>query len=54
MPIDNYDPYYGGKPGSAGKAMLGMEQTYGKQKGDSVFYALVNKRKKKAGETKVK
>ena len=45
MPIEKYDRYYGGKPGSAMKAMKALQSEYGGKKGTSVFYALKNKRK---------
>lgn len=47
MPISKYDPEFGGKKGSAQKAKSAMEQEYGSKKGEQVFYATKNKRKKK-------
>jgi len=47
MPIASYDRLFGGK-GGASKALRAMVKEYGSKKGTSVFYALVNKRKKKA------
>lgn len=44
MPMSKYDRYYGGKGGAA-KAHAAMVQQYGADKADSVFYALVNKKK---------
>ena len=46
MPIAKYNPQFGGKPGSAAKALEAMQTEYGPEKGTSVFYALKNKRKK--------
>lgn len=45
MPIAKYDVQFGGKPGSASKAMASMQRQYGPKKGTSVFYATKNKRK---------
>jgi hypothetical protein len=45
MPLSQYDRYFGGKPGSAAKAKAAMDKEYGQKKGDSVFYATVNRRK---------
>ncbi len=47
MPISKYDKHYGGKAGSAAKAKRSMEQQYGKDKGEEVFYATANKRKRR-------
>lgn len=52
MPIKKYNKYFGGKKGSAAKAKKAMQKQYGKKKGESVFYALKNKRKKKGKVTK--
>lgn len=49
MPIANYDKLYGGKKGGAAEAKSAMRKHYGPDKGDSVFYALANKRKRKRG-----
>lgn len=46
MPISKYNKYFGGKRGSAQKALSSMKKQYGSEKGESVFYALKNKRKK--------
>lgn len=35
------------------KAMANMTKEYGPEKGKQIFYALANKRKKKAGSTKL-
>jgi hypothetical protein len=40
-PLSRYDSAYGGKPGSARKALASMRETYGKEKADRVFYAKV-------------
>ena len=45
MPIEKYDPQFGGKKGSAEKAHSAMTKEYGEKKGEQVFYASVNKRK---------
>jgi len=45
MPLSRYDSYFGGK-GGASKAHSNMVSQYGEKKGESVFYALKNKRKK--------
>jgi hypothetical protein len=45
MPIEKYDKFYGGKPGSASKAKAAMAKEYGAEKGEKVFYATKNKRK---------
>jgi hypothetical protein len=49
MPISNYDPLYGNKPGAASEALGAMRKRYGQKKGTSVFYATANKRKKRHG-----
>lgn len=46
MPLSKYNAQFGGKPGSAAEAHAAMLKHYGKKKGESVFYALKNKRKK--------
>lgn len=46
MPMSNYNGQFGGKGGAASEAHGNMVREYGKGKGDSVFYALINKRKK--------
>lgn len=45
-PMSEHDQYFGGSSGSAEKALSAMKKEYGEDKGESVFYALVNKRKK--------
>lgn len=47
MPLRRYNPEFGGKPGSAQKAHDAMISEYGAKKGEQVFYATKNKRKKK-------
>ncbi len=49
MPLAKYNSYFGGKPGSATEAHSAMQKEYGEKKGESVFYALKNKRKKRSG-----
>jgi hypothetical protein len=44
MPLSKYDRYFGGS-GGASKAMRELVKRYGPQKGRSIFYATVNKRK---------
>lgn len=44
MPIAKYDRYFGG---DAAKALRSLIKQYGPQKGRRVFYALVNKRKRR-------
>lgn len=45
MPMSKYDRHFGGKKGSAAKAKEAMEDEYGEEKGERVFYATKNKRK---------
>lgn len=45
MPLKAYDRYFGGKGGAA-KAKRSMLRQYGHEKGEEVFYATMNKRKK--------
>lgn len=47
MPLSGYNRYFGGKPGSAAETLAAMIDRYGKKKGTSVFYAMVNERKRK-------
>lgn len=47
MPIGKYDKYFGGEKGSAQKAKSSMESSYGPDKGEEVFYATKNARKRK-------
>jgi hypothetical protein len=42
MPISKYDRFFGG---DAAKALREMIKRYGPQKGRSVFYATVNKKR---------
>lgn len=44
MPISKYNKYYGGH---ASKALKAMRKEYGSKEGTSVFYAKINKMKKK-------
>lgn len=46
MPLKVYDKYFGGKPGAAAEAHAAMVKTYGAKKADSVFYSLVNRKRK--------
>lgn len=46
MPLSRYNKVFGGKPGSAAKAKFAMADEYGSKKGEQIFYATVNKRKK--------
>jgi hypothetical protein len=50
MPLANYDAFFGGKPGSAAAAHAAMVAKYGEKRGNSVFYARVNMKKKAFGE----
>ena len=43
MPMSRYNRTFGGKPGAAAKAHAAMVKEYGAEKGESVFYATVNK-----------
>lgn len=47
MPISAYDSAYGGKKGSAQKALSSMVRKYGQEKGKSVFYATKNRNLKR-------
>lgn len=42
MPVSKYDRYFGG---NAAKALRELIKRYGPQKGRSVFYGLVNKKR---------
>ena len=44
-PLKNYDRAFGGKPGSARKAMSAMREQYGAEKGERIFYSSVNKKR---------
>jgi hypothetical protein len=46
MPLYKYNKEFGGKEGSAEKAHSAMVDEYGPKKGEEVFYATKNKRKK--------
>jgi hypothetical protein len=46
MPLSKYNKEFGGKKGSAEKAYRSMIQRYGHKRGEQVFYATKNKRKK--------
>ena len=46
MPLNQYDRYFGGKPGNAAKAARALEKEYGPEQGRGYFYAIVAKRKK--------
>lgn len=46
MPMSKYDKHFGGKGGAA-KAHAAMVKEYGTEKGEQVFYATMNKMKKK-------
>lgn len=48
MPLNQYDRYFGGKPGAAAKAAHALEKEYGPEQGRGYFYAIVAKRKKAA------
>lgn len=47
VPLSKYNKQFGGKKGSAEKAHSAMVSEYGPEKGEQVFYATKNKRKKK-------
>jgi len=49
MPLSKYNAQFGGKPGAAAKAKSAMQDTYGSDKGEQVFYATKNKKKKQQG-----
>ena len=46
MPLSKYDKHFGGKGGAA-KAHAAMVSQFGEKKGEQVFYATMNKMKKK-------
>jgi len=46
VPISKYNKEFGGKPGAAAEAHAAMVKEYGAKKGEQVFYATKNKRKK--------
>jgi hypothetical protein len=45
MPLSKYNPFFGGKEGSATKAHDAMVKEYGPEKGERVFYATKNRNK---------
>ena len=45
MPMSRYNKAFGGSKGSAAKAHAAMVKEYGEKKGESVFYATVNKKR---------
>lgn len=45
MPLSKYNSAFGGSKGSAEKAHAAMVKEYGAAKGESVFYATVNRKK---------
>jgi hypothetical protein len=51
MPLKNYNAYFGNKKGSAAEAHAAMVRQYGAKKGNSVFYATINRKKKKGHRT---
>lgn len=51
MPLSKYNDAFGGSKGAALKAYTAMVQEYGHDKGESVFYGKVNKRKGKTAST---
>lgn len=53
MPLSKYDPQFGGKEGSAAKAMAAMQKEYGEEKGKSIFYATKNKKKTLGGHSAI-
>lgn len=46
MPLSKYDRWFGGKGGAA-KAHAAMVAEYGPEKGEAVFHATLNQRKKR-------
>jgi len=47
MPVSRYDRLFGGK-GNAQKTLDAMRSTYGKKRGEQVFYGTVAKREHRA------
>ena len=45
MPLSRYNKAFGGAKGSAAKAHAAMVEQYGKEQGERVFYATVNKKR---------
>ena len=52
MPVSRYDKLFGGKPGAAERALKSMKRSYGRKKGETVFYATVHKPELKAKRAK--
>ena len=52
MPLNRYDKHFGGQPGAAERALKQMKRTYGPKKGETVFYATVHKRERKAKQAR--
>jgi hypothetical protein len=46
MPLRIYDELFGGKPGAAHDTHTAMVKQYGAKRGNSVFYATIEKRKR--------
>lgn len=52
MPLEQYDKYFGGKPGAANKAAKALQKEYGAKEGRGYFYAIVRKRQKQGKVSK--
>lgn len=50
MPMSKYNKYTGGKKGSAAKTKRAMQAEYGKEKGEGIFYAYINKKRHKGNQ----
>jgi len=48
VPIGRYEKFFGGGRGSAAKALESMKRTYGSKDGETVFWATIAKRKRRA------
>lgn len=46
--MSRLDKLFGGQPGAAAKVRASMQQTYGREQGETVFQATVFKRERKA------
>ena len=46
MPIKGYDKHFGGKSGSASKALEAMTEEYGEDKAKKIFYSMIAKKRK--------
>ncbi|MDR7528678.1 MAG: hypothetical protein QN130_12455 [Armatimonadota bacterium] len=46
MPISQYDRYFGGR-GGAQKALRAMKKQYGPERGERIFYATLNQRRRR-------